>query len=98
MSHQENLDMDILFAGATRPAMMFGVTYSFAILNGMFSLLLFLAVANPFYIAVAIPGHMIGYLVCIKDPRTFEVFFVWLQTMAKCRNRMFWKVSTYTPH
>jgi len=98
MNEPETLETDILFAGATRPAMLYGVTYAFAIINGMFALMVFLAVANPFYIAIAIPGHLIGYLMCMNDPRRFEVFFVWLVTMAKCRNRMFWKSSTYTPH
>jgi len=98
MSKQDSLEADILFAGATRPAMLFGVTYSFAVINVMFSLMVFLAVANPFYIAIAIPGHVIGFLVCLNDPRKFEVLIVWLATMAKCRNRMFWKSSTYTSH
>lgn len=98
MSDLDRLETDILFAGATRPAMLFGVTYAFAIVNGMFALMVFLAVANPFYIAIAIPGHIIGYLVCMNDPQRFEVVIVWLTTVAKCRNRMFWKSSTYTPH
>ncbi len=98
MAKEDSLEMDTLFAGATRPAMIWGATYEFCIINGMFAAMLFLAVGNPFYILVAIPAHLIGYLMCMNEPRLFGILFVWLNTMGKCRNRMFWKGSTYTPH
>jgi len=91
------LEHDVLFLGATRPAMMFGVTYDFMVINGMVASMIFLATGHPFYFLLAIPGHLVGFLVCMNDPRTFGIFFVWLTTMSKCPNRMFWKGSTYTP-
>jgi type IV secretion system protein VirB3 len=94
---KEILEIDILFAGATRPAMMLGVSYEFFIINGMFAAIFFLAVGNPFYMAIVFPGHILGYLMCMEEPRRFGILFKWLEVAGKCRNRMFWKSSTYTP-
>ncbi|WP_020211023.1 type IV secretion system protein VirB3 [Gilvimarinus chinensis] len=97
-SKEVALENDILFAGATRPAMVWGVTYEFCVVNLLFGAMFFLGVGNPFYIAIVVPGHVLGYLICMNEPRLIGIFFIWLQTMAKCRNRVFWKGSTYTPH
>lgn len=97
MAKDEPLENDILFAGATRPAMIWGVTYEFCVINILGASMVFLAIGNPFYIALVVPGHLLGYLVCMNEPRLFGIFFIWLQTMSKCRNRVFWKGSTYVP-
>ena len=68
------LELDPLFAGITRPAMIFGASFEFAVLNGMFSAMVFLATGKPWYILIAIPLHAIGYLVCMKEPRQFGLF------------------------
>jgi len=96
-NNEEALELDILFLGATRPAMMFGVTFDYMIINGFGTSMIFLASGNPLYFLLAIPGHILGFLVCLKDPRTFGVVFTWITTTSKCPNRLFWKGSTYTP-
>ncbi len=96
-SEPVELDFDPLFAGITRPAMIFGASFEFAILNGMIAAMVFLATGKPWYILVVIPGHAFGYLMCMHEPRRFGILFKWLHTVAKCRNRMFWGKSTYVP-
>ena len=97
-NHSEQLENDPLFLGITRPAMIYGVSFEFAVINGFFAAIVFLAVGKPWYLLVAVPGHMLGYLMCMSEPRRFGIVFTWLNTMSKCRNRMFWGGSTYTPH
>lgn len=91
------LDNDPLFAGVTRPAMIFGASFEFAILNGFFAAFVFLATGKPWYLFVVLPGHAFGYVMCLNEPRRFGILFKWLNTVAKCRNRMFWGKSTYLP-
>jgi len=91
------IDIDPLFAGATRPAMLFGVTYEFCVVNGLLVTLIFLSSGNPLYMLLVLPIHAFGYMVSLKEPRIFTLFFTWAVTMSKCRNRRFWGKSTYTP-
>ena len=43
-----NIEADSLFLGLTRPPMLAGVSYTFAALNGIFSLLAFIITNNFF--------------------------------------------------
>jgi len=90
-------EVDLLFAGATRPAMMFGVTFDYLIISGMVTAMFFLGTGNLLYMLMIVPMHALGVLVCANDPRNITVFISWMTVMAKCRNRMFWGSSTYIP-
>ena len=92
--HQET---DPLFLGMTRPPMAFGVTYTFLLLNGMTTAILFLATHSLSIWLVGIPIHIVGYLACIKDPRIFELWRVKLLQTPPNRNRHHWKSNSYRP-
>lgn len=87
---------DPIFLGLTRPAMFMGVTQSFFVINGMVNLVFFLG-ANSFVpLFVFFPLlHGIGYLACLKDPRTFDIWFVYGKNCTKCKNKGFWKANSY---
>ncbi len=84
------LGTDPLFLGLTRPSMLFGVSYTFAALNGIISLLLFVITSKFIYLLVILPGlHMIGWFICLKEPRAIELFIAKWSKCNVCRNRTY---------
>jgi type IV secretion system protein VirB3 len=81
---------DPLFLGLTRPPMLLGVSYTFAALNGICSLLAFVITSKFFYLLVLLPGlHMIGWFICLKEPRAIELFIARMSKCNVCRNRIY---------
>lgn len=82
---------DPLFLGLTRPPMLFGVSYTFATLNGLTSLLAFVITSKFFYLLILLPGlHMIGWLICLKEPRAIELLIARSSKCNVCRNRYYY--------
>ena len=95
----QGLTADALFVGATRPPMRWGVTYSALLVNGVFTMEVFLLTKNLLTLALALPIHGIGALLCARDPRFFDLLLLWGRTRipALLANARFWKASTYSP-
>ena len=93
MSRQQ----DILFLGLTRPAMVFGVTYSFLVVNVLSTGLMFIWSGNLWMILVGAPIHVVGYVACLRDPRRFDLWYVWLRYTLPAQNRFFWGANSYRP-
>jgi len=91
------LTTDTLFVGPTRPTMVWGVTLPAFILNGMLSAIVFLAMNNILYLSVCIPIHGVAYLICLNEPRAFELLYLWAITKGRNLNRRLWKSSSYSP-
>jgi len=84
------ISSDPLFLGLTRPPMLLGVSYTFAALNGIISLLAFVITSKFFYLLVLLPGvHMIGWFICLKEPRAVELLIAKSSKCSICRNRMY---------
>lgn len=94
---EEYIETDPLFLALTRPSTLWGVTYSFFIINLMVTSLLFLTTKNLLMLFVFIPAHAIGYLMCLKDIRYFEIFFGKVTKTPRVRNFKYWKSNTYSP-
>lgn len=96
---EAGLTADPLFVGATRPPMRWGVTYSALLVNGVFTMELFLLTKNLLTLALALPIHGICALLCARDPRFFDLILLWGRTRipALLANARFWKASTYSP-
>ena len=90
---------DPLFVGATRPPMCWGVTYSALLVNGVFTLEIFLLTKNLLTLALALPIHGICALLCARDARFFDLMLLWGRTRipARLANARLWKASSYTP-
>jgi type IV secretion system protein VirB3 len=88
---------DTLFAGLTRPSMVWGVTYDAVIFNGMLTSIVFIGSGSILGLLLCIPVHAVCYLVCLHDPRAFRFLWLWLQTRGKSVARLYWKASTATP-
>jgi type IV secretion system protein VirB3 len=93
------LTADPLFVGATRPPMRWGVTYSALLVNGVFTMEIFLLTKNLLTLALALPIHGICALLCARDPRFFDLVLLWGRTRipALLANARLWKTSSYTP-
>jgi type IV secretion system protein VirB3 len=93
------LTTDPLFVGATRPPMRWGVTYSALLVNGVFTMEIFLLTKNLLTLALALPIHGICALLCARDARFFDLVLLWGRTRipALLANARLWKASSYTP-
>jgi type IV secretion system protein VirB3 len=81
---------DPLFLGLTRPPLLFGVSYTFAALNCIISLLAFVLTSKFFYLLVMLPGlHAVAWFICLKEPRAIELFIARTSKCNVCRNRMY---------
>ncbi len=85
-----NIGTDAVFLGLTRPPMLFGVSYTFAAVNGIVSLLAFIITNSFFYLLVLLPAiHMACWFLCLKEPRAMELFLAKVSKCNICRNRIY---------
>src|SRR6201987_2399604 len=93
------LTADPLFVGATRPPMRWGVTYSALLVNGVFTMEVFLLTKNLLTLLLAAPIHGICALLCARDPRFFDLAVLWTRTRlpALAGNYWFWQAASYSP-
>ena len=91
------LERDTLFVGLTRPQMFVGVTYSFFIANVVIATELFLIFKSIWVVGAALLLHGVGVLLCLKEPRIFDL---WLARVSKCpriKNYRIWGCNSYRP-
>ena len=91
------VSVDPLFVGATRPSLVWGVTYEAIIICASTTGILFLATNNPLLMGLYIPMHGLSYLVCLKDPRFFRLIFLWAITKCKSLGWHYWGAATAAP-
>lgn len=92
-----HIDRDPLFVALTRPQMFAGVTYSYFVANMIVATELFLVFHSLWALAVAILIHLAGVLLCLREPRFFEL---WLTRVGRCprvRNHTLWRCNSYRP-
>lgn len=93
------LTAEVLFVGATRPAMRWGVTYSALLVNLVVTLEAFLVTKNLLTLLLALPIHGVCALLCARDARFFDLVLLWGRTRipALLGNARFWRASAYSP-
>jgi len=92
-----DLRRDILFVALTRPQMFAGVTYSFFIINMVLAVELFLVFKSFKVLLIALVMHAIGALLCLREPRFFDL---WIARVSKCprvKNYRLWRCNSYRP-
>ena len=92
-----SIERDTLFVGLTRPQMFAGVTYSLFVTNVVVGTELFLIFKSLWVIGAALMLHGLGVLLCLKEPRFFDL---WLARVSKCprvRNHQVWGCNSYRP-
>jgi len=95
----QGLTSDVLFVGATRPPMRWGVTYSALLFNLVFTMEVFLLTKNLLTLLIAAPIHGVCALLCARDARFFDLILLWGRTRipALLANARIWKSSSYSP-
>ncbi|WP_341793585.1 MULTISPECIES: type IV secretion system protein VirB3 [unclassified Rickettsia] len=91
-----NLSSDPLFVGLTRPAMIFGVSIKFAALNMITSMTLFIWNNGISVLFVAGVLHLIGYIICFKEPRFIELYLNKLSRTSQCPNKFYYGANSYS--
>lgn len=98
-SRNAGLTADVLFVGATRPPMRWGVTYAALLANLVFTLEAFLLTRNLLTLLVCVPVHALCALLCARDARFFDLVLLWGRTRlpALVTTLRLWKASSYSP-
>lgn len=94
------VEVDTLFVACTRPATYWGVPFTAFIFELIVVMEVFIFTKNLLALAWGIPVHGIVYLICLKEPRIFELFILWGMTkFSRFMNgsRKLWKTNTYSP-
>ncbi len=94
------LQSDPLFQGLTRPTMILGVSYMYFVINALISMITFINMQSFTILFVVSPGvHLVGYLICLKEPRAIELLIIKLNKGYKCINRGFHGyTNSYDPY
>lgn len=96
MSDGSRLQSDALFQGLTRPTMILGVSYMFFVINAVISLIAFINLQDFKILFFLTPSiHLVGYIICLKEPRALEMFLLKVKKGFKCVNRGFHKANSY---
>ncbi len=100
MSRNQGIVADTLFVGMTRPSMIWGVTYSAMIFNIILTTESFIVTKNLVWLLGFLPIHGVLYLVCLYEPRFFDLLQLWGRTRLPAMisgNLRFWKANSYCP-
>jgi len=90
---------DPLFVAVTRPPMRWGVTFSALLVNLVFTMETFLLTKNLLTLLIAVPIHGVCVLLCLRDPRFFDLMLLWGKTRlpAYATNYRVWRASSCSP-
>jgi type IV secretion system protein VirB3 len=91
------LERDQLFVALTRPQMFAGVTYSYFIANAVIATELFLIFRSAWALIAALIAHLVGVLLCLREPRFFDLWLTRVSRTPRVRNHKIWKCNSYRP-
>jgi type IV secretion system protein VirB3 len=91
------LERDPLFVALTRPQMFAGVTYSYFIANAVIATELFLVFKSAWVLLAALLIHLAGVLLCVREPRFFDLWMTRLSRTPRIKNHKIWRCNSYRP-
>jgi type IV secretion system protein VirB3 len=91
------LAQDPIFAALTRPQMVFGVTYDYAVFNLIVTVEIFLITKSFWALAAAALVHAFGYVACVREPRFFELWIMKVSRCPRVKNYRYWRCNSYSP-
>lgn len=91
------LERDTLFVALTRPQMFAGVTYSYFIMNMVVATELFLIFKSAWVLLAAVLIHLIGVLLCVREPRFFDLWMTRVSRTPRIKNYKIWRCNSYKP-
>lgn len=96
MAEGNRLQSDPLFQGLTRPTMVLGVSYMYFVINAVLSLICFINLQNFLVLGIFAPTvHLIGYVICLKEPRAIEMLVLKAKKGMRCVNRGYHQANSY---
>jgi len=95
MSENGSLKLDPLFVGLTRPSLLFGVSQAFVILNALMCMGYFVMTSDLKALIMLIFNHMVGYIICAKEPLFIELYMIKMQKCNKCANKLYHGANSY---
>jgi len=93
----DSLHQEPVFTALTRPQMFLGVTYSFFIANVILAAELFLIFKSFWAVAVAGMVHLAGVLLCLREPRIFDLWITRVSRCPRVKNYAIWGCNSYHP-
>lgn len=87
---------DPLFVGLTRSSMIFGVSIQYAMLNMMISVTIFIQESSIYIIFIAAIVHLVGYLLCFKEPLFMEIYLNYAGRCNQCPNKSYYGANSYS--
>ena len=93
----QTIERDTLFVALTRPQMFAGVTYSYFVANIVLATEGFLIFRSLWVLAAAVAVHLAGMLLCLREPRFFDL---WLTRVGRCprvHNHKIWRCNSSRP-
>jgi type IV secretion system protein VirB3 len=91
------LARDPVFAALTRPQMFAGVSYSFFVLNLVFTTEIFLITKSFWAILAALALHAIAYVICLREPRLLDLWILRASRCPRVKNYAHWRCNSYAP-
>ena len=91
------LERDTLFVALTRPQMFAGVTYSYFIANAVVATELFLIFKSAWALVAAVVIHLVGVLLCVREPRFFDLWLTRASKTPRVKNHAIWRCNSYRP-
>ena len=91
------IERDTLFVALTRPQMFAGVTYSYFIANAVIATELFLIFKSAWALAVALIVHFVGVIMCLREPRAFDLWLTRVSRTPRVKNHKIWRCNSYRP-
>lgn len=91
------IERDTCFVALSRPQMFAGVTYSYFVANVVIATELFLIFKSVWVIAAALLLHGIGVLLCLKEPRFFDLWLARVSRTPRIKNYEVWGCNSYRP-
>ena len=89
------LERDPLFVALTRPQMLAGVPYSYFIANAVIATELFLIFRSIWALGAALLGHLVGVVLCLREPRFFDLWITRVSRCPRVKNHAIWRCNSY---
>jgi type IV secretion system protein VirB3 len=95
MSEEGSLKLDPLFVGLTRPPLFLGVSLSFAMVNMLICITYYIQTSDLRVVMLGAVIHLIGYIICFKEPLFIELFIIKSQKCNRCKNKGYYGANSY---
>ncbi|UAT43423.1 type IV secretion system protein VirB3 [Anaplasmataceae bacterium AB001_6] len=96
MANTGSVHTDPVFKGLTRPAMLFGVGFTFAGMNVVISVASYIMTKELLFLFVLLPVvHSVGYVISFSEPLFLELFIIRSSKCSRCRNKAYHGANSY---